>query len=196
MDGASLYRILQEIKGSARVLKRFLGSSSLSSTRSSTRGNKTVFVLRVFCTTLDDFLCMKRFPRRLKLDDQRPEPDIFLKVRHLDVQQFTNARNKRKDCGSTTSSKMPRRLDLDNGRSYSKTATRSLCFYVVVAILVGIAGFVIGILIGRFAACDESDGSSQPSSGAFDRITQDADPEIADLLINAIDNGNIEQNLR
>ena len=90
---------------------------------------------------------------------------------------------------------MPRRIDLDTGRSYSKTATRSLCFYVVVAIVVGIAAFVIGILIGRYAACDESGGSSQ-SSGAFDRITQDADPEIADLLIDAIDNGNIEKYLR
>ena len=91
---------------------------------------------------------------------------------------------------------MPSRFDLDTGKSYSKTATRSLCFYVVVAVAVGIAGFVIGILIGRFAACDESDGSSQAPSGAFDRITQEADPEIADLLINAIDNGNIETNLR
>lgn len=90
---------------------------------------------------------------------------------------------------------MPSHFDLDTGRS-SKTATRSLYFYIAVAVVVGIAAFVIGILIGRFAACDESGGSSQAQMGTHDRITQEADPEISGLLINAVNNVNIENNLR
>ena len=78
--------------------------------------------------------------------------------------------------------------------SFRKPARRPLCFYVVIAVVVGIAGFVIGILIGRFAACDESDASSQP--GLFDRFIQDADPGVSELLINDVSNENIRNNLR
>ncbi|KAK7502667.1 hypothetical protein BaRGS_00005917 [Batillaria attramentaria] len=71
---------------------------------------------------------------------------------------------------------------------------RSGRFYLIVAGVVGVLAFVIGILIGRFAACDESGGGSQ--EGAFDRIIQDADPEISDILIERINNNNIRDNLR
>ena len=85
-----------------------------------------------------------------------------------------------------------------------KSATRSLCFYVFVAIAVGVAGFVIGILIGRFAVCDESDDSdlnryvqqADCNDSALDRYVREANQSIADLLIDTIDNVNIENNLR
>ena len=83
--------------------------------------------------------------------------------------------------------------------SSGKPARRPLCFFIVIAVAVGIAGFVIGILIGRFAVCDQSDEDSppeSPQSGLFNRITQDADPDVRELLINDVSNVHIENNLR
>nr|KAG5710645.1 hypothetical protein BaRGS_035047 [Batillaria attramentaria] len=65
---------------------------------------------------------------------------------------------------------------------------------IICAVVTGILAFVIGILIGRFAVCDESDGGTQ--AGPYDRITQDADPDVSDLLMERILAENIADNLR
>lgn len=72
--------------------------------------------------------------------------------------------------------------------------SRNTRLYVIIAVVTGVLAFIIGILIGRFAACPKSSGES--ASGAFDRITQDADPKISDVLIDEIKAINIENNLR
>jgi hypothetical protein len=62
---------------------------------------------------------------------------------------------------------------------------------IIYGVIFCLAGFLIGILIGRFATCpDES------VSAAYARATQEADPQISRLLIDAISNTNIEDNLR
>ena len=73
---------------------------------------------------------------------------------------------------------------------------KRLCIGVLIAV---IAGFIIGILIGRFATCP--DEKPDERSGAFldgvdQGIIQDGDPEIADILINSVKNENIRENLR
>jgi hypothetical protein len=78
---------------------------------------------------------------------------------------------------------------------YHTAAGRPLWFYIVIATVVGIAAFIIGILIGRFGACPDNDVDTTVSD-AFTKALRDADPEIADLLINTIDNNNIKENLR
>ena len=90
---------------------------------------------------------------------------------------------------------MGSRADLTiNDDRFPEAARRSVFFYIVIAVGIGIAGFAIGILIGRFAACDALGGNSR--HGLFNRIIQDADPGVSELLINDVSNVNIENNLR
>ena len=76
------------------------------------------------------------------------------------------------------------------------TNRKILLIGALVAIIVG---FVIGILIGRFATCP--DEKPEERSGAFlpgvdQAIIQDGDPEISDILINGVKSENIRENLR
>ena len=72
-----------------------------------------------------------------------------------------------------------------------KPTGKSTRFYIIIAVVVGIAAFVIGILIGRFATCPD-----EKTEARFSKYTQEADPEISKLIIDAISNVNIENNLR
>jgi hypothetical protein len=65
---------------------------------------------------------------------------------------------------------------------------------------VGIAAFVIGILIGRFATCPDEETPEERSGvfleGVTEKLMKDADPEVSDILINAMRAENIRENLR
>ncbi|KAK7493453.1 hypothetical protein BaRGS_00015353 [Batillaria attramentaria] len=77
------------------------------------------------------------------------------------------------------------RLDQEDN-NYKSSSSRKVC--LISLLVVGILAFVVGILIGRFAACPEPEGA--------DRRIQDGDQEIADILIQSIEAKNIENNLR
>ncbi|XP_041370396.1 putative N-acetylated-alpha-linked acidic dipeptidase [Gigantopelta aegis] len=68
---------------------------------------------------------------------------------------------------------------------------------LIVSLVAIVIGFVVGILIGRFATCpsvDSRNGVFLP--GISDRLITDGDPAISDVLINEVKNTNIEQYLR
>ncbi|KAK7493450.1 hypothetical protein BaRGS_00015350 [Batillaria attramentaria] len=75
-------------------------------------------------------------------------------------------------------------INVDKGENYK--SSKKVCLFSL--LVVGILAFVVGILIGRFAACPEPEG--------VDRLVQDGDQEIADILIQTIEARNIENNLR
>lgn len=73
---------------------------------------------------------------------------------------------------------------------------------LVLAVLVGVCVFVIGILLGRYAACPSGE-TDQPDAGdgVFLKnvplsLMKDADPAIADELINGMKPDNIRNNLK
>ena len=74
------------------------------------------------------------------------------------------------------------------------SATRKLLIISFIAIVVG---FVVGILVGRFAVCplvDSKDGVFLP--GIAKSIITDGDTTIRDVLMSEVKNTNIEQYLR
>ncbi|KAK6181051.1 hypothetical protein SNE40_008990 [Patella caerulea] len=87
---------------------------------------------------------------------------------------------------------------MQDGRA-SKIASRK---FWIIAIIIGVLAFIIGILIGKYAACDtpsdavipEKDGVFLP--GVPDAIIKEADLSIRDLLLSSIDSKNIETYLR
>ena len=77
------------------------------------------------------------------------------------------------------------------------TSTRKI---LLIAVLVSIlTGFVIGILIGRFATCPDEKPEERKGvflDGVDEGLIRDADPEIADLLINSVRSENIRKYLK
>ena len=77
------------------------------------------------------------------------------------------------------------------------TSTRKI---LLIAVLVSIlTGFVIGILIGRFATCPDEKPEERKGvylEGVDEGLIRDADPEIADLLINSVSSKNIRKYLK
>ncbi|CAG5115468.1 unnamed protein product, partial [Candidula unifasciata] len=66
---------------------------------------------------------------------------------------------------------------------------------IVLALAVGI-GFMIGILIGTYAICDEVTRDGLYLPGAPDNLVSEADPSISKKIMDAIDPARIEANLR
>ncbi|KAK6181050.1 hypothetical protein SNE40_008989 [Patella caerulea] len=91
----------------------------------------------------------------------------------------------------------------DTGIYRTKSPSRK---FWIIAMIIGIAAFIIGILIGKYAACDtssppaevpvrpEKDGVFLP--GVSDAIIKEADLSIRDLLLKNIDHKNIETYLK
>ena len=78
-----------------------------------------------------------------------------------------------------------------------RNANRKLWICGIVAV---IAGFIIGILIGRFATCPEEEKETKPEGiflpGVPESIIQDGDPSISDEIISSIKAENIREYLR
>ncbi|KAL4238036.1 hypothetical protein ACF0H5_002747 [Mactra antiquata] len=73
------------------------------------------------------------------------------------------------------------------------------CLIITIVVVV-IATFIIGILIGRYAACPDAK-SADGKTGLYlkdvpDRLVKDADPEIESLLINGMKEENVRANLK
>lgn len=99
---------------------------------------------------------------------------------------------------------------LDEEISFKKTSNRKL--FAIIAVVALVCGFVIGILIGRFAIDrgEESAGYSPsqtecstppPQDGVFlpgvsRALIQDGDPAITDKIIKMMNPQNIRENLR
>lgn len=84
---------------------------------------------------------------------------------------------------------------------YTKTrSTRDRRCIIIVVAFVGIAAFIIGILIGRYAACPGEE-SPEVKSGVFlpgvpEALIKDGNPEISDLLLSGMKPNNIRENLK
>jgi hypothetical protein len=90
----------------------------------------------------------------------------------------------------------------DAQKDHVKAARRHLWCYIVIASIVGVGvGVAVGILIGHFAmGSRDSDamtaGDVTPPSAAMLNSVREADPEVAELIMNGIDNNKIRENLR
>ncbi|ESP03021.1 hypothetical protein LOTGIDRAFT_185795 [Lottia gigantea] len=98
---------------------------------------------------------------------------------------------------------MPRFESMDGfEHSIQKPSTRKIW---IIAIILAIVAFVIGILLGRYAICSTSSESSSVTEapqkdgvflpGVPDSLIQDAELSIRDTLLKSIDNKNIEKYL-
>lgn len=76
------------------------------------------------------------------------------------------------------------------GSSMSRTR-----LVIVLVLAVGI-GFMIGILIGKFAICDETTREGVYLPGAPENLVSEADPSISKKIMDAIEPARIEANLR
>lgn len=91
---------------------------------------------------------------------------------------------------------------------YTKITDHKSKYFILVILLSAIVTFVIGILIGRFATCPDTDTDTKLEvcvntgtrcivlTGVSSKIVQDGDPAISDILIREIKAENIESNLR
>ncbi|KAH9494447.1 Glutamate carboxypeptidase 2, partial [Bulinus truncatus] len=68
-----------------------------------------------------------------------------------------------------------------------------LALFLLLAAVIGLA---IGLLVGKFALCDEEDREGVFLPGVPDRLVSDEDLDISDLIMKAIDPAKIESNLR
>ena len=72
----------------------------------------------------------------------------------------------------------------------SHLSTRWILLAVICAV---VAGFVIGILIGRFATCPDHESSGDERQASY---TELEDNEIGKLIINSVESENMRNNLR
>ena len=95
----------------------------------------------------------------------------------------------------TRANKKRRAKRMENKEKRRKIAQRNLCFCGTVAIIVG---FIIGILIGRFATCPEGKDAREGVflKGVSKRIIEDSDPHISAEIIDSIKAENIRTYLR
>ncbi|KAH9494444.1 Glutamate carboxypeptidase 2 [Bulinus truncatus] len=66
----------------------------------------------------------------------------------------------------------------------------------LILLLAAVIGLAIGLLVGKFALCDEEDREGVFLPGVPDRLVSDEDLDISDLIMKAIDPAKIESNLR
>ena len=82
-------------------------------------------------------------------------------------------------------------------RKGSKSNWKSYTVYGLVTIVIG---FIIGILIGRYATCPSDAVQLQQEGvflkGASEKIIQDGDPKISQMLIDGVNADNIRNYLR
>lgn len=79
-----------------------------------------------------------------------------------------------------------------------KPSSRKIYIGLVVACIVG---FVVGILIGRFATCPDSSETPDAPKGLFlpgvsESLMRDEDESVIDELMNSISSDNIRNNLK
>ena len=74
---------------------------------------------------------------------------------------------------------------------------------LIVGVILAVCAFIIGILLGRFAACpsDNQDQSDVKGNGVFlanvpKRLMEDADPTISEEVIQGMKAENIRSNLK
>lgn len=72
-----------------------------------------------------------------------------------------------------------------------KQAKRKFVLWVSIA---GVVGLGLGMIIGRFGFCDDTEKNSVP--GIPDAIVQDGDPEVTAEIINQINSENIRRYLQ
>ena len=81
---------------------------------------------------------------------------------------------------------------------YHKRQNGNRCL-LITAVAVGLVTFIIGILIGRYAACPDNEPEERVGvflPGVSKALIEDADPAIRDILINNMKSENIRENLR
>lgn len=81
---------------------------------------------------------------------------------------------------------------------YRERKPRSRVLWICLAV-VSIIAFVVGILIGRFAACPDEKEDVKPGlylPGVSEALVKDGDPKISELIIRGISNQRIRENLR
>ncbi|BFZ07500.1 hypothetical protein BsWGS_10539 [Bradybaena similaris] len=86
------------------------------------------------------------------------------------------------------------RLGSENDLIFTPKAGISTTRLLLLVAVSLVAGFVVGILIGRYALQDEDHSSSVPDFS--EPLVRDADPSISKKIIDAIDPARIEANLR
>lgn len=70
---------------------------------------------------------------------------------------------------------------------------------IVVLVVVGIAAFIIGILIGRYATCPDKETDDRDGvflEGVPEKLMEDEDPGVSEVLIQGMSADNIRENLR
>ncbi|XP_060559269.1 N-acetylated-alpha-linked acidic dipeptidase 2-like [Ruditapes philippinarum] len=90
--------------------------------------------------------------------------------------------------------------DSSEGIYVKRRQSRDRRCVIICVVSVGIAAFVIGILIGRFATCPDEETPEERSGvfleGVTEKLMKDADPEVSDILIKGMRAENIRENLR
>lgn len=95
----------------------------------------------------------------------------------------------------TTRSNIRLNHDADGSGTYFKHGISKTRLLIFLALALGI-GFMIGILIGRYAICDENDREGLYLPGVPEHLVSEADPDISKKILDAIDPNRIRENLR
>lgn len=84
---------------------------------------------------------------------------------------------------------------------FSRRKMRDRRCSLFVGVIIGVAAFIIGLLIGRFAACPAGDTVPSDEEGVYlpnvpVTLMKDADPTISKELIHGMKPENIRKNLK